>query len=274
MPHSEDDDDFGDIDDSALIQAATQAETVNDSKLDFEPSPRPTKRRRTAGQQSIVSAKNGGRKMQMRSGNASRARRRTIISDDEDVSDSTPFATGLDPPRGRYQPEEDSLDEDDAFDPGPSVSIIGPASRSNVTKKTGTGNISGSASPGKKPATKPKHRVHMPDQAIELKDAYYTQLPPQSSCPWMIRGPIWQKKPKARPNQTRVGLSPKSAERPTAQSASPSDEDEDEAFDPPPFPVQEDDAINGIDSTPNLPSNKASTRPYVAHVRQISVQIY
>jgi len=255
MPHSEDFEDYGDLDDSALIHAATQAETLDDSEDDFEPSPRPAKRRRTTEHQLDATVNGKNRETHARPRNQGRARRRTIVSDDEDTSDSAPFAT-------TNPPEEDSLEEEDAFDPAPLATGTKAASRSMRNKqKNSTRNTSESASPAKKSTTKAKHRVHMPAQTTNLKDAFYTQAPPPSSCPWMIRGPIWQKKPMPMPNQTGAdGVSPKNHEK--SMMPSPSLSDEDEAFDPPPFPVQRDGfIINSRNSTPGLAPNRVPTQP-------------
>ncbi|KAI9725183.1 MAG: 3'-5' DNA helicase [Chrysothrix sp. TS-e1954] len=38
-----------------------------------------------------------------------------------------------------------------------------------------------------------KHRIIVNEGKHTLQDTFCTQIPPQSSCPWRVRGPIWQK---------------------------------------------------------------------------------
>lgn len=78
----------------------------------------------------------------------------------------------------------------------------------------------------------PKHKIHVPANAVAVQDVYYTQAPPSASMPWQVRGPIWQKAPV--PSKTGVGRSPLNVRRKSLNDEIVSDEEE--AFDPPKLP--------------------------------------
>ncbi|KAF2468267.1 P-loop containing nucleoside triphosphate hydrolase protein [Lindgomyces ingoldianus] len=152
-----DSDEFGEFDDSAFLDAATQFEKEN--TLAFHPSPRPSKRRR-------------------------------IDQQDERTMKSVPPRKYL--PNRRPGPfieedEEDEADEDESADSD---------GRKKQPKSKGKENDEDEQedeSPQKRWGNKKKDRIHTPTTIVDLTDMYATQPLRENSPPWKPRGAIWQK---------------------------------------------------------------------------------
>jgi ERCC4-related helicase len=167
-----DSDDYGDgYDDTEFFNAATQAEKENTPA--FQPSPRPTKRRRI---------------------NQAREKAKSI----------PPKKT----PDRRRQPFANSSDEDDdseSFDPGnkggsPATSEEPQEKRPSTRKKRRASrqydDVDGDEDASLAKATvaqKRKERIHVPTTEIDMTDIFFTQPPREHSPPWKPRGAIWAK---------------------------------------------------------------------------------
>ncbi|KAF1968963.1 P-loop containing nucleoside triphosphate hydrolase protein [Bimuria novae-zelandiae CBS 107.79] len=159
------DDDFGDdFDDTAFLEAATQAEKENTPA--FQPSPRPLKRRKIDlpnRQTRSVPPREQSRKKHPR----------PFVSSNED---------------------EDIEESDDKLDDDGDVSTAANRKKRVHTRKQYDGNDRDSESPRKEcVAEKRKSRIHQPLVVHDLTDLYLTQPPREASPPWMARGAIWQK---------------------------------------------------------------------------------
>ncbi|KAJ8112152.1 hypothetical protein OPT61_g5413 [Boeremia exigua] len=190
-----DSDDYGDgYDDTEFLNAATQVERENTPA--FQPSPRPTKRRKIGQARekptSIPSRKTPNRRRQPFAG-----------SSDEDVVDT---AAG---------DSDDFLDADgDGKDDSPATSEEPHArrpSRPSSRKKKATSkqyhDVDGDdASPVRATvAEKRRERIHIPTAEIDMTDVFFTQPPREHSPPWKPRGAIWAK-------PTKIGVHKPSAE--------------------------------------------------------------
>lgn len=183
-------DDFGDdFDDTAFLEAATQAEEGNTPLV----SPRPPKRRKIHLQNERT------RPTTPRKHTRNQPPRPFVSSgedddvDDEDHDASPPVANH----RKRISTEHD----------GGNDSIVPTEVASTTQKKHGLpkmnsrGYDQGSESPCKTGiAIYRQNRIHQPSVARDLADVYLTQPPREASPPWMPRGAIWQKP------ATRIGV--------------------------------------------------------------------
>ncbi|KAJ4382864.1 3'-5' DNA helicase [Didymella sp. IMI 355093] len=179
-----DSDDYGDgYDDTEFFNAATQAEKENTPA--FQPSPRPTKRRRVTQARekakSIPSKKTPNRRRQPFAG-----------SSDEDDGDGS-FGTGNQDvsPDTSEEPQEKR----------PSTRKKRAASRQHDDADEDE-----DASPARATiAQKRKERIHIPTADLDMTDVFFTQPPREHSPPWKPRGAIWAK-------PTSIGIHKPSAE--------------------------------------------------------------
>ncbi|KAF2442440.1 P-loop containing nucleoside triphosphate hydrolase protein [Karstenula rhodostoma CBS 690.94] len=177
------DDDFGDdFDDTAFLEATTQAEKENTPPV----SPRPLKRRRTDLQNERT------RPTPPRKHTRNQRPRPFVSSSEEDDVDeedhdaSAPVATR----RKRASTEHDNGDDSTA----PTRVALATRKKRGRPKINDDGNDRESESPRKTGvAEKRQNRIHQPSVARDLTDVYLTQPPREASPPWMPRGAIWQK---------------------------------------------------------------------------------
>lgn len=155
----DDSDDYGDLDDSAFLEAATQAEQTT-----FSPSPRPAKRRRI---DAVIPSLPPSRAQNTSSG--------PFESDDEDEEASVSTAASR-PKKGRSARSSASPTKQDRRD-------------STASKENGSPDDQGLS----KNAKKKKERIHQPTKDLDMTDIFYTQPPQEHSPPWKPRGAIWQK---------------------------------------------------------------------------------
>ncbi|KAL5115306.1 3'-5' DNA helicase [Pleosporales sp. CAS-2024a] len=173
-----DSDDYGDaLDDTEFINVATHAETENPRA--FQPSPRPTKRRK-------LSTANE------RTASIPRPKQRTarrppfVLSDDDDDDDD-----------GANQVSHGTVS-----DPG---SACGSpvhhhaTSRQHLSVRSKRTSIirleDDRVSPTRTTvAQKRQERIHVPTTNLDMKDVFFTQPPQENSPPWKPRGAIWAKK--------------------------------------------------------------------------------
>ena len=173
-----DSDDYGDgYDDTEFFNAATQAEKENTPA--FQPSPRPTKRRKVSQARekakSIPSKKTPNRRRQPLAGSSDEDDS-DLAADDGNESfgtcgkDDSPATS--EEPQGRRpstrkkraaSKQHDDVDEDDAS----------PA-RATVAQKR-------------------RERIHIPTAELDMTDVFFTQPPQEHSPPWKPRGAIWAK---------------------------------------------------------------------------------
>jgi ERCC4-related helicase len=178
----ESDDDFGDdFDDTAFLEAATQAEKDN-TPLE---SPRPLKRRK------IDLAHKSTRPSPPRKHARNRGPFVSSDEDEEDVDDECNESAPVPSRRSRASTEHDDEGDD-------SVAPTGVASTTRKKrgrpKQNDEGIIRESESPRRVGvAEKRQNRIHRPSVARDLTDIYLTQPPREASPPWMPRGAIWQK---------------------------------------------------------------------------------
>jgi ATP-dependent DNA helicase MPH1 len=175
-----DSDDYGDgYDDTEFFNAATQAEKENTPA--FQPSPRPTKRRKVSQARektkSIPSRKTPNRRP-----------RPFVGSSDEDASDfaaegdyGDSFGTG-----GKNKTPATSEE--------PQEKRQSPHKKRTASKKHDEADRSDDASPARATlAQKRKERIHIPTAEIDMTDVFFTQPPREHSPPWKPRGAIWAK---------------------------------------------------------------------------------
>lgn len=177
------DDEFGDsFDDTAFLEAATQAEKKNTPA--FQPSPRPSKRRRIEKGRPIPPRKQSRNK-----------RPHPFVSSDEDEDED----------------EDDDVGENDDYAPVANRRTGIPSERDQLSNAATSARLAAqkkrvqlkkqadeddwdSESPQKEGvAEKRKNRIHQPSVVYDLADVYLTQPPREPSPPWMPRGAIWQK---------------------------------------------------------------------------------
>ncbi|KAL5412425.1 hypothetical protein PMIN06_011800 [Paraphaeosphaeria minitans] len=178
------DDDFGDdLDDTAFLEAATQAEKETTPPV----SPRPLKRRKIHLQKKTTRPAPPRRRTRNQ-------RPRPFVSsgeDDDDVDDedhdaSAPVATR----RKRASTEHDAGDDSTV----PTRVASTTRKRRGRPKMNDDGNERESESPRKTGVAEQRQtRIHQPSVARDLTDVYLTQPPQEASPPWMPRGAIWQK---------------------------------------------------------------------------------
>jgi ATP-dependent DNA helicase MPH1 len=184
-----DSEDYGDgYDDTEFFNAATQAEKENSPA--FQPSPRPTKRRKITQTREktkpIPSRKTSNRRPQPFAG-----------SSDDDDSDlaagdgDNSLATGgtNDSPATSEEPQEKR-----------------PSSwRKRATSKQHDAiDEDGDVSPARATLDqKRRERIHIPTAELDMTDVFFTQPPQEHSPPWKPRGAIW-----AKPTSTGAHKSP------------------------------------------------------------------
>ncbi|KAF2634942.1 P-loop containing nucleoside triphosphate hydrolase protein [Massarina eburnea CBS 473.64] len=156
-----DSDDYGDdLDDTAFLDAATQAEKENSPP--FQPSPRPLKRRK------LDLPNEGPTTIPPRLKQQQRRRQRPFVSSGDDSDSDAAISVVPAAQKGKRR----SLQDDEA----------------------GEGEIAEEESPRKETlAEKRKNRIHVPTANLNLIDAFCTQPPQEPSPPWKPRGAIWQK---------------------------------------------------------------------------------
>ncbi|KAF2869430.1 hypothetical protein BDV95DRAFT_608976 [Massariosphaeria phaeospora] len=162
-----------DLDDTAFLEAATQAE--KDDSPPFQASPRPLKRRKIAQ------------------------------ADDRTAS--------IPPKRKQNQrrrPFEDSSDDEEGSDQAfkPAVATAGRRASTGFDEETPSDSTKqrrrgksrakdeagdGSCSPTKKSLMYKKDRIHVPTAFVDLTDIFQTQPSREDSPPWRPRGAIWSK---------------------------------------------------------------------------------
>ncbi|KAL5380010.1 hypothetical protein DPSP01_008049 [Paraphaeosphaeria sporulosa] len=177
------DDDFGDdFDDTAFLEAATQAEKENTPPA----LPRLLKRRKIDLQDERT------RPTPPRK-HARNQRPRPFVSsgEDDDVDEEDHDATALVATR-RKRASSEYDDGDDSTVPTrvawttqnkrgrPKINDDGDGRDSVSPRKTGV-------------AENRQNRIHQPSVARDLTDVYLTQPPREASPPWMPRGAIWKK---------------------------------------------------------------------------------
>ncbi|KAF2277396.1 P-loop containing nucleoside triphosphate hydrolase protein [Westerdykella ornata] len=167
----DDSDEYGDLDDSAFIEAATQAEQTA-----FPPSPRPAKRQKISHQGTSIPPRQHNN-------------RNSPIPDSEEEDDDvhSTFSPESETSRDNREHSHSPLKKQ----PSHSPSKFSSRSRS---KSRGKENGTPGAEDGiSKYIQKKRDRIHMPTTAIDLTDVFYTQPPQEHSPPWKPRGAIWQK---------------------------------------------------------------------------------
>ncbi|KAJ4287332.1 3'-5' DNA helicase [Kalmusia sp. IMI 367209] len=179
-----DSDDFGDdFDDTAFLEAATQAEKENTPA--FQASPRPLKRRKLDDRNERT-RQTPPRKQQSRN-----RRPRPFVSsgEDSDGDDSDEYA----PIAARQNSISTECDEDDIPTAATSVGSTSRKKRARSRKQDDEDGRE-SESPRKEGiAEKRQNRIHRPSAVQDLPDVFLTQLPQSPSPPWKPRGAIWQK---------------------------------------------------------------------------------
>ena len=175
------DDDFGDdFDDTAFLEAATQAEKDNTPPA----SPRPLKRRK------IDLPNERSRPTPPRQPIRNRRPCPFVSSDGgDDVEESDEYA----PVATRRKSIPVEHDDGDSSTAAKSVASTTRKKRTRA-KKEDDGDDRGSESPRKtNVAEKRQNRIHRPSVVQDLTDVFLTQPPREASPPWMPRGAIWQK---------------------------------------------------------------------------------
>ena len=184
-----DSEDYGDgYDDTEFFNAATQAEKENSPA--FQPSPRPTKRRKIAqtreSTKTIPTRKTSNRRPQP-----------FVGSSDEDDSDLA------------VDDGEESLSAR-GKNVSPATSEELPEKRPSSRKKRATSKQQDAvdedydASPARATlAQKRAERIHIPTAELDMTDVFFTQPPQEHSPPWKPRGAIW-----AKPTSTGAHKSP------------------------------------------------------------------
>jgi ERCC4-related helicase len=165
------DNDYGDeFDDTAFLDAATQAEKENTPA--FQASPRPSKRRKIAGDETASIPRHN--------------HRRAFVSSDEEEDDDVTDRTLSDadkrtsPAGGREVPH-----------------FVPTCARGKKAKSKA--NHEGDPSPVKETtAQKRKNLIHVPTTTtLDMTDVFFTQPPQEHSPPWKPRGAIWAKQIKS-----------------------------------------------------------------------------
>jgi ERCC4-related helicase len=183
---SESDNDYGDeFDDTEVFNAATQAEKENTPA--FQPSPRPTKRRKIAG---------GDDRTVLIPHKQHNGRRRAFVSSDEDEADDVTDRTLLDVGSKNVSRAKRGAVQDER-----------PPTRGNKSQSSRDGDSDAqndNASPAKETtAQKRKNRIHVPTTNLDMTELFFTQPPQEHSPPWKPRGAIWAKQA-----ATKTGVQP------------------------------------------------------------------
>lgn len=165
-----DSDDYGDeFDDTAFLDAATQAERENTPA--FQASPRPAKRRKVNHVNARIASIPQHKQQSARQGPF-------LLSDDEGSgynSERTLSETGSEPSNQDERPPS--------------------RSKRAASRKTNHGNAGNEdASPVRETlAQKRQERMHVPTMNLDMTDMFFTQPPQEHSPPWKPRGAIWAK---------------------------------------------------------------------------------
>lgn len=170
-----DSDDYGDeFDDTEFITVATQAEKENTPA--FQPSPRPTKRRKV----STTIDKTAPIPRNKQQSN----RRRAFASSDDSEADEVTDATVSSPGSassakcGKSRGKRSATRSKKAFS---NEHADDDAHRDDASPAKGT------------TAQKRRDRIHVPTTNLDMPDLFFTQPPQEHSPPWKPRGAIWAK---------------------------------------------------------------------------------
>ncbi|KAF2253195.1 P-loop containing nucleoside triphosphate hydrolase protein [Trematosphaeria pertusa] len=179
----EDSDDYGDdFDDTAFLEAATQAEKENTPP--FLASPRPTKRRKLSGPNERSAPSIPPSKQRF-----DRRRQPFLSSEDEDDSEPDVCATS----RGN---KSAATELDDGEQPTAAKPVCSAArkKKARIKRQEESDEEPENGSPRKETvAAKRKNRIHVPTANLDLTDLFFTQPSREPSPPWKPRGAIWQK---------------------------------------------------------------------------------
>jgi ATP-dependent DNA helicase MPH1 len=151
----DDSDEYGELDDTAFLEAATQVEGT--AAPAFQQSPRATKRRKTGHRDERTAIP---RRRQQR-------RMSYVESEDDDALDSC------------YSHD--------------SASPAKQAKRARTPEKENGDPAEEEPQECSKYLQKKRERIHTPTTALDMTDVFYTQPPREHSPPWKPRGAIWQK---------------------------------------------------------------------------------
>lgn len=243
-----DSDDYGDgYDDTEFFNAATQAEKQNTPT--FQPSPRPTKRRR------ISQAREKAKSIPLKK--TPKRRRQPFVesSDDGDSDlavedgDGSIGAGGKDvSPATSEEPQEKR-----------------PSTRKRRASSKRHDDVDGEdASPARTTlAQKRQELIHIPTADLDMTDIFFTQPPQEHSPPWKPRGAIWAKptniglhKPSVEPQKWKGLDAMKTMALPSRQSISsrPSV--------PATLIAEESDSVVEDDQPPKVPAAAGATAAY------------
>ncbi|KAF2662977.1 P-loop containing nucleoside triphosphate hydrolase protein, partial [Lophiostoma macrostomum CBS 122681] len=154
----DDSDEYGELDDTAFLEAATQVEGT--AAPAFQQSPRATKRRKTGHRDERSAIPPPVRRRQQR-------RRSSVESDDDDALESCRSHKSASPAKQAKRARTAAAEHGD------------PAEEE--------------AQECSKYLQKKRVRIHTPTTALDMTDMFYTQPPQEHSPPWKPRGAIWQK---------------------------------------------------------------------------------
>ncbi|KAF2682721.1 P-loop containing nucleoside triphosphate hydrolase protein [Lentithecium fluviatile CBS 122367] len=177
-----DSDDFGDdFDDTAFLEAATQAE--RDNTPSSQPSPRPLKRRRL--EQSNERTQPIPPNKQQRN-----HRHCPFVSSDEGISEPEEIES--------FAPRKKSTlagcDDGDLSTAATSVSSAARKKKARARRNDWEDGEPEGQSPKKETAAeKRRNRIHVPTNELDLTEHFLTQPSREPSPPWKPRGAIWQK---------------------------------------------------------------------------------
>lgn len=171
-------DDYGDgYDDTEFFNAATQAEKENTPT--FQPSPRPTKRRRVSRAREkvrpIPSRKTPNRRRQPFTASSD--------DDDSDVASEDAALFGVDG-------EDDSLAKSEELQEWRSPTR---KKRDGSRQQSGVDGDDDISPARATVAQKRRERIHIPTTELDMTDVFFTQPPREHSPPWKPRGAIWAK---------------------------------------------------------------------------------
>jgi ERCC4-related helicase len=176
----DDSDDYGDLDDTAFLDAATQYDVVNTTTF---LSPRPLKRRKIAQTASIPSRKHQHGPQQ----------RGPFADSDDDASESSEDAYGPASTKGQSRGRRSAEFNDQTI--SNDEMSAGSTRQRKALRAKGKENVEeDSESPRKRTTVSTKRdRIHVPTTNLEMEDVFFTQPPREYSPPWKTRGAIWQK---------------------------------------------------------------------------------
>ncbi|KAF2001194.1 P-loop containing nucleoside triphosphate hydrolase protein [Amniculicola lignicola CBS 123094] len=176
-----DSDEFGDLDDTAFLDAATQFEQTETNNSPFLESGRPLKRRK------IVQPNERTRPI------PDKTARRPGPFDDSSGDESEDEYQ----PTSRRKRKPVSPVDDDSETLSTAAISVSSTTRKRTSRARGSQsgeNSEKEASPRRKSLGNNKaNRIHIPTVNVELGDVFFTQPPREHSPPWKPRGAIWQK---------------------------------------------------------------------------------